>query len=134
MDNTPPVLEFCHDDITETVEGGEESKLVHWSDPVASDLSGNVSLSFQSHFSGDRFPVGNTKVTYIFVDSSGNSKLCEFYVRIRAPSSEYAFLTKTFIRERSLFMAGGMGFFPFVHFFRISPYFMLVFILICFWF
>ena len=41
-------------------------------------------LLFQSHAPGDRFPVGDTEVTYLFLESvTGNTIPCGFVVTIQ---------------------------------------------------
>ena len=87
MDTTSPELLSCPQDIIETIESGNEKKRVSWLEPLATDLSGNVTLSLQNHFSGDFFEIGNTEIRYVFIDSSGNSEACEFSITITAPTT-----------------------------------------------
>ena len=82
MDTTSPEIEFCPKAIAGAIEIGDESRPVSWSEPVASDLSGIVSLSSQTHYSGDSFPAGKTIVSYVFVDGSDNLESCEFTVTL----------------------------------------------------
>ncbi|XP_072042252.1 hyalin-like [Amphiura filiformis] len=51
-----------------------------WSEPVANSASGNVSLVWQSHASGDIFGVGRTNVAYNFIDGYGQVAHCRFSV------------------------------------------------------
>ena len=87
VDTTPPIIDFCPDTITDTIELGLllMDKAVTWIEPRASDISGNVSLVSQSHLSGDHFMVGRTEVKYVFRDgfgNHGNEALCTFYVTL----------------------------------------------------
>ena len=83
MDTTSPEIVFCPKAITEAMEIGDESKPIVWPEPVAFDLSGNVSVSSQTHYSGDSFPAGKTIVLYVFVDGSDNLESCEFAVTLK---------------------------------------------------
>ena len=82
MDTTPPEIINCPDDIENGIELGFTTKEIFWIDPMASDISGSVSLVSQSHFSGSSFVTGKTKVQYIFGDSAGNEAVCQFYVSL----------------------------------------------------
>ena len=82
MDTTSPQLVYCPQNIIEAAEFKNGDKRVSWPEPSAIDLSGNVTLSLQNHFSGDSFAIGNTMIRYVFIDSSGNSVVCEFNVTI----------------------------------------------------
>ena len=53
-----------------------------WNEPTASDNSGVVSLASRTHAPGAFFAVGNTDVTYRFVDGSGNSASCTFTISV----------------------------------------------------
>ena len=91
VDTSPPTIHFCPSDVIKQVELGISSISVRWRPPSAIDISGNVSLVFQSHFSGDGFGVGSTVVTYTFADSSDNEASCIFVVTIQEGKS-YTFL------------------------------------------
>ena len=80
MDTTPPSLDFCPDNIMETVEIGTTTASVSWTEPTASDLSGNVTLSLKSHIPKTFSTLRDTLVMYVFVDDSGNEAVCEFLV------------------------------------------------------
>lgn len=80
VDTTPPSIKYCPADIFQGVAPGVPSVSVNWNAPSATDLSGNVSLALQSHFSGSNFTSNRTLVTYTFVDGSGNEASCKFYV------------------------------------------------------
>ena len=71
----PPKISNCPKDIGESMEVGNMTKQVFWTEPQASDLSGSVSLASQSQQSGDSFGFGKTEVTYKFMDKTGNCVL-----------------------------------------------------------
>ena len=78
----PPTIEYCPDDIIETIEMGVTITMatISWIEPRATDLSGNVTLSSHSHIPTRFSPYAETAVRYVFVDDSNNEEVCEFYV------------------------------------------------------
>ena len=78
----PPQVLNCPQDIEDSNEVGHMSQQVFWTEPHASDLSGNVSLVSQSHTSGDFFGFGKTEVTYTFSDETGNLAVCKFQISL----------------------------------------------------
>ncbi|XP_030829233.1 mucin-3A isoform X32 [Strongylocentrotus purpuratus] len=82
VDTTPPSV-TCVDNIVRTVELGTSGTVVFYSEPSASDISGQPFLSSRSNAPGDSFPVGTTVVSYIFTDPSGNNAdPCVFTVTV----------------------------------------------------
>eukprot|EP00057_Strongylocentrotus_purpuratus_P029685 XP_011684159.1 PREDICTED: hyalin [Strongylocentrotus purpuratus] len=82
VDTTPPSV-TCIDNIVRTVELGTSSVVIFYSEPSASDVSGQAFLSSRSNAPGDSFPVGTTVVSYIFTDPSGNNAdPCVFTVTV----------------------------------------------------
>ncbi|XP_072172386.1 uncharacterized protein [Diadema setosum] len=82
IDTTPPTV-TCISDITQTVELGTSSVQVFFTEPTASDISGQATLLSRTAGPGDTFPVGATSVTYIFTDNSGNTAApCTFTVTV----------------------------------------------------
>ena len=79
VDGTPPEV-VCVADITETTPLGSTGTTVSWIEPTATDNSGVVTLASRSHAPGQFFIIGNTEVTYRFVDGSGNEATCIFGV------------------------------------------------------
>ncbi|XP_063955375.1 hyalin-like [Lytechinus pictus] len=79
IDTTPPDV-TCPDDFIKTIELGPLKVFVNFTQPSASDISGNATLVSGNHSSGDDFPVGSTLVEYVFSDGSGNQALCNFTV------------------------------------------------------
>ena len=82
VDTVPPQISNCPKDIEESMEVGNMSKQIFWTEPQASDLSGSASLSYQSHKSGGAFGFGKTEVTYKFSDKTENSAICKFRISI----------------------------------------------------
>ncbi|KAJ8039386.1 Hyalin [Holothuria leucospilota] len=80
VDNMPPTLQ-CND-ITESAPGGSGGVSVNFTEPIATDNSGTVTLLFQSASPGDFFMTGTTEVTYSYVDPSGNPAQCVFKVAV----------------------------------------------------
>ncbi|XP_071489593.1 uncharacterized protein [Diadema antillarum] len=83
IDNTPPVISDCPDDITVQTTLGGATVGVTWAEPTAVDDSGFVTSS-STAAPGDSFGVGATTVTYTFSDGSGNVAVCEFTVTVAA--------------------------------------------------
>ncbi|XP_072046393.1 hyalin-like [Amphiura filiformis] len=80
VDTTPPLVNLCPDDIIETIELGATKATVSWTEPQASDLSGNVTMSPRSRIPTTFSPFAETPVKYVFQDASGNENTCEFFV------------------------------------------------------
>ncbi|XP_072046222.1 hyalin-like [Amphiura filiformis] len=83
-DTISPDIVACPDDFSGTIELGNSEEQVFWTEPAASDNSGNASLIWQNYFPGDYFSYGKTQVTYIFADGSENTASCVFYVTLSA--------------------------------------------------
>ena len=82
VDTTPPSISLCPSDIIKNVEIGVVNVSVNWTQPVATDLSENVTLLNQSHRPGENFTIGRTTVAYRFVDGSNNEAACIFEVLV----------------------------------------------------
>ncbi|XP_041473393.1 hyalin-like isoform X2 [Lytechinus variegatus] len=81
-DNTPPVV-TCPTNIEQTVELGQPGPFqVTFDNATAIDTSGTVGLLNRSHDSGENFPIGQTVVTFVFGDVSGNFNNCSFLITI----------------------------------------------------
>ncbi|XP_072027431.1 hyalin-like [Amphiura filiformis] len=84
MDMRRPIIYNVprYDIITRT-DSGKPTAVVYWEPlPYARDNSGAVKLA--SNMSpGDAFPIGDTKVTYIAIDSSGNRQSTSFTVTVK---------------------------------------------------
>ena len=55
---------------------------MNWTEPVATDNSGLVVLSLQTHLSGSYFAPGISSVTYLYEDPSNNIATCIFTVTV----------------------------------------------------
>ncbi|KAJ8041572.1 Hyalin [Holothuria leucospilota] len=81
-DTTPPTITGCPADVVEVIELGLPGAVINWIEPSASDISGTVNLIERSHAPTDILLVGQTIVTYVFSDPSGNMETCSFTVTI----------------------------------------------------
>ena len=82
-DNEAPVFTSCPENISETVAVGETEKIVTYSAPQFIDNCSGASLELTSGFSsGESFPVGETKVTFVVTDVSGKTATCSFVVSV----------------------------------------------------
>ncbi|XP_072013682.1 uncharacterized protein [Amphiura filiformis] len=80
VDNIPPVVDNCPNDIVEFAGVGANFAVVEWVEPTATDNSGAALTITRTHESREQFPLGNTQVTYTFTDPSGNTAFCDFDV------------------------------------------------------
>lgn len=79
-DTEAPVLAGCPTAITQGNDAGLCSAVVNWTAPSATDNCG-VTLT-ASHTAGATFIVGQTSVSYVATDTSGNVDSCSFIVTI----------------------------------------------------
>ncbi|KAJ8041493.1 Hyalin [Holothuria leucospilota] len=82
IDTTPPTIFGCPADMEVTIEFGNPGMSVTWTEPTATDLSGTETLQSRSHAPPSFFLVGDTLVTYTFVDTSGNTADCAFTITV----------------------------------------------------
>lgn len=91
-DDTSPIVVNCPTEpIIVTAEVGEDSAIVTWVVPTATDDSGFpvVVLSVNSA-PGARYAVGtNQDVTYIFSDPNGNIERCSFTIQVLPAGETY---------------------------------------------
>ncbi|XP_041454281.1 mucin-17-like isoform X37 [Lytechinus variegatus] len=86
VDNTPPVISGCPNDIDLTVPAGTTSIPLTWTEPTAVDETSAVTRT-RTAAPGTSFAVGtSTDVTYTFTDASGNFDICTFTVTLTASS------------------------------------------------
>ncbi|XP_072021512.1 hyalin-like [Amphiura filiformis] len=93
VDSTPPKIESCPRDMSAVTELGNTRDTVYWTEPIASDISGNVTLSRQSHYPGDDFPLGLTDVSYEYIDGTGNTAWCNFSVVVNTEDTTVPAIT-----------------------------------------
>ncbi|MDF2157820.1 HYR domain-containing protein [Algoriphagus sp. CAU 1675] len=78
-DNEDPVINDCPSDINVSNDSGNCGAVVTWTEPIATDNSGSVSL-ISNYEPGSIFPVGTTEVIYTATDAAGNQSICRFNV------------------------------------------------------
>ena len=61
---------------------GEDSAMVVWQEPVAIDETGDTVSGLRTHLSGEKFPLGTTRIEYIFADDSRNEATCTFDITV----------------------------------------------------
>nr|XP_054775414.1 hyalin-like [Lytechinus pictus] len=83
-DNVDPVISGCPDNINIAIPIGSTGVAVTWTEPTATDNSGDVPTFTSNSSPGDTFGVGATQVAYTFTDSSGNNAFCIFTVTVSA--------------------------------------------------
>ena len=76
-----PVIQNC-EDVSASVGLNIGGAIVSWIEPTATSNSGVVSVLSRSHAPGQFFVIGSTSVTYIFVDSIGQTAECTFNVGV----------------------------------------------------
>lgn len=83
-DKTAPTITLCHS-VPVEVNGDSRRNTtsVTWLEPRASDEEGTRLTTLSDWSPGDLFSVGNTTVTYVFTDVSGNQAECSFEVIVR---------------------------------------------------
>ncbi len=83
-DTTPPTIQNCPGDITQTVPNAQATTAVTWIPPTATDniTPDNLINTVATHSPGGSFGVGTTAVSYIFSDQAGNDATCTFNVII----------------------------------------------------
>ena len=80
--NQPPLVFNCPNDITTTLPAGQQSAIISWTEPTATDDSGLVPTRTSTHNPQTSFNVGTTLVTYTFIDNLGLTSTCTFNVII----------------------------------------------------
>ena len=80
-DTTPPEVNGCPNNFRSTTELGTTRKVITWTEPTATDLSGTPTRT-RSHQPGAEFSLGVTSVRYTFTDASNNEVMCSFTVTL----------------------------------------------------
>ena len=71
----------CTEDLSVQTDEGKPSAMVLWEAPLASDNSGNVSVTCDPP-TGTNFAIGQSTVTCKAIDGSGNTAPCSFQVNV----------------------------------------------------
>ncbi len=82
FDNEAPIGINCPPDISVTGSLAAGGVNVSWAEPFFLDNCTAATAWTSTHMSGDFFPCGETVVSYIAVDESGNSTQCFFIVSV----------------------------------------------------
>eukprot|EP00057_Strongylocentrotus_purpuratus_P028659 XP_011683133.1 PREDICTED: uncharacterized protein LOC578978 isoform X8 [Strongylocentrotus purpuratus] len=82
QDSTAPEIFNCPTGISTRVDNLGDTGVVTWTQPTATDNSGQTVTTTQSHNPGSAFPVGFTAVTYVFRDTSNNAAVCSFVISV----------------------------------------------------
>ena len=86
-DSEDPTISNMPTDVTQNTDSGVSNAVVTWTEPTASDNSGDVTLT-STHSPGDTFPIGSTPVIYTAVDSSSNSVIDIFTITINGKDTK----------------------------------------------
>ncbi|XP_072177721.1 hyalin-like [Diadema setosum] len=82
-DEERPVIEGCPGSLAVTAQFGSSEAVATWEAPTATDNSNNVTIAIVAPGeNGGDYPLGNTSVSYVAVDGSGNNQTCEFIVTV----------------------------------------------------
>ncbi len=81
-DTTPPTIQNCPGENTQSVANLQATTAVTWTPPTATDniTPDNLITTVATHSPGATFGVGATQVSYIFTDQAGNDATCSFNV------------------------------------------------------
>ena len=83
VDNTPPQILNCPDNIVVNPDPGQNSAVVTWGEITAIDDSGETPQLSNTHNPGQTFSVGFVyMVAYTFWDSNFNVNQCEFTITV----------------------------------------------------
>ena len=84
IDEPPLPRKPCPNDIVQTADPGQCSKIVRWREPEYFPTCHGAITTTRTHAPGDLFPIGLTTVTYTFTDVSGNTSSCTFFITIKS--------------------------------------------------
>lgn len=80
-DTIMPIITDCPMDISINVAPNTCSNTATWTAPTATDNCPNLNMT-STHNPGDEFMVGNTIVSYLAADASGNQMTCNFTITV----------------------------------------------------
>ena len=101
LDFVIPQYEFCPANQTSITEPGQDTAVVVWSEPIATDNSNKEPDITCNPKSGTRFPIGKTMVNCTAEDNSGNKAECSFFVDIRGKSLQVTIFAISLIIQPS---------------------------------
>ena len=81
-DTIRPEIQFCPPNRIREIPTGITSTVVYWTQPSATDNSGQTPSMQSTHTSGTNFGIGTTSVVYTFTDASSNAATCRFDVTV----------------------------------------------------
>ncbi|MBI9069303.1 MAG: HYR domain-containing protein, partial [Salinivirgaceae bacterium] len=81
VDDDAPVIFSTPSNISVNTDSGDDSAIVTWASPFATDDFGVVYF-FSDHSNGAKFPVGVTTVIYTVRDAAGNSATSSFTITV----------------------------------------------------
>ena len=84
IDEPPLPRKPCPNDIVQTADPGQCSKIVRWREPEYFPTCHGAITTTRTHAPGDLFPIGLTTVTYTFTDPKGNTSSCTFFITIKS--------------------------------------------------
>ena len=90
-DKERPTITGCPGAQSANTAPGSATANVPWTEPTATDNSGNQTLT-QTHQPGSPFPIGITTVTYTSTDPIGNTATCSFDVTVKGRSIDSCFM------------------------------------------
>ena len=86
-DNTPPSFNnTCPNNMVFYAPECSSSALINWIEPVATDNSGHVSISYPAIRPPVKLSIGLYNVLYSASDNSGNRANCTFIVQVASKS------------------------------------------------
>nr|XP_054749141.1 hyalin-like [Lytechinus pictus] len=80
-EDQPPVISDCPSDQTVSTDAGQNYASISWTEPSATDDTGNVSVSISP--SSTQYPLGTTPVIYTFTDAINLTSTCSFSVTVQ---------------------------------------------------
>ena len=76
-----PVVSNCPSDQSVSTDAGQDYASITWTEPTATDESGNVTVSISP--ASTQYPLGTTAVMYTFTDALNLTSTCSFSVTVQ---------------------------------------------------
>ena len=83
LDTEAPTFEACPINQTRNTDTGLPTVMLAWENPSATDNSGDISEVTCDPPPRTKFVIGQTLVTCVAVDSSGNNNTCSFQINVK---------------------------------------------------